>query len=86
MDNKQKEAIQILNKLQALYAISDEEYFMLLDFVISNKRDWYIPYTPIIPQPSEPWKETPWTVTYKYGTHTVTTVDKPFTENYTYSI
>lgn len=60
MTDKQKEAIRILNRIKdpvvrmgdeiAPAAISDEEYFKLLEFILDNKTE--IQY---VPQPTMPW-------------------------------
>lgn len=55
MTEKQKEAIKILNRIGFTetrekglpFAITEEEYFTLLEFIIGSKNEiQYIPYTP----------------------------------------
>ena len=56
MTDQQKQAINILNKLKVQPTMNgeammtDDEYFLLLDFIIGNKTE--IPY---VPQPAIPW-------------------------------
>jgi hypothetical protein len=45
MTDKQKQAIMILNNLHQQLSINDDEYFLLLDFIIGHKE-------PIITLPS----------------------------------
>lgn len=46
MNEKQKQAIVILNRIKESNAISDEEYFTLMEFVVEDKTTQlqYIPY------------------------------------------
>ena len=50
MTEQQKEAIKILNELKYKEAIKDEEYFLLLDFIVKNAsvNNYYTP-TPFEP-------------------------------------
>ncbi len=60
MTDKQKEAIRILNRIRepvvrmgdeiTPVAISEEEYFTILEFILDNKKE--IQY---VPQPTMPW-------------------------------
>ena len=59
MTERQKEAIRILNKIRQVSsscALSEDEYFLLLEFVVGNEPQMtYIPYQPTItPQPLDP--------------------------------
>lgn len=52
MTDKQKQAIKVLNRLKDILirgtiVITEDEYFMLMEFVMNYKPDiQYIPYTP----------------------------------------
>lgn len=62
MNEKQKEAVNALNRLRG--DMTEEEYFMLMDFITSPQVT-YVPITPA-PQPLEPfydWKVTCGTTT-----------------------
>lgn len=46
MTEKQKEAIEILNDLRYKTLITKEEYFLLMEFVVTQPQISYIPYYP----------------------------------------
>lgn len=54
MTEKQRQAIQVLNRIRNLYriraneALTEEEYFLLLDFIVSNN-PVYVPSYPTYP-------------------------------------
>jgi len=63
MTDKQKEAVRVLNRIKEQVitssdikmldvVISDDEYFLLLEFILENKTE--IQY---VPQPTIPWTE-----------------------------
>jgi len=57
MTEKQKQAIEILNNLKWNTAIKEDDYFLLLEFVVvgDNKPQiTYIPFAPTDPQPLDP--------------------------------
>ena len=47
MTEKQKQAISLINRLKE--NMSEEEYFLLLEFVIGNSVPTYVPYYPTYP-------------------------------------
>lgn len=47
MTEKQKQAISLINRLKE--NISEEEYFLLLEFVVGNTIPAYVPYYPYYP-------------------------------------
>ena len=47
MTEKQKQAVSLLNRLKD--NISEEEYFLLLDFVVGKNNPVYVPYYPTYP-------------------------------------
>ena len=47
MTEKQKQAISLLNRLKD--NISEEEYFLLLDFIVGKDNPVYVPYYPNYP-------------------------------------
>lgn len=55
MTEKQKQAIQILNRIKDLSgiraeeALTEEEYFLLLDFIVSKDTPVYVPTYPNYP-------------------------------------
>ena len=55
MTEKQKQAIQVLNRIKDLSgiraeeALTEEEYFLLLDFVVGKDNPVYMPYYPTYP-------------------------------------
>lgn len=64
MTDKQKEAIMLLNSIKATPSakdeaiLTDEQYFMLLDFIIGEKQVTYVPQPTIpwtVPQPLQPY-------------------------------
>ena len=71
MIEKQKQAIVILNRIKESNAISDEEYFTLMEFVVEDKSPQiqYIPY--YNPDSSSPFEVYP-KVTYRGYETTVT--------------
>ena len=69
MNEKQKEAINALNRLRG--DMSEEEYFLLMDFVTASQQI-YVPMPAPAPQPLQPyygdWRD--WQVTCKTTTTT----------------
>ena len=63
MTDKQKEALEILFQLRKENRIGDEQYYKLMEFVVSQTQQApiYIPYHD--PQPFTPWVTQPYTVT-----------------------
>ena len=49
MTNEQKKAISIITDLRGNNAISEEDFFLLLDFIIQEKIVYQPPYNPILP-------------------------------------
>lgn len=47
MTDKQKQAINVLNRVRE--KLTDDEYFMMMEFIIDEKQVTYIP------QPTIPW-------------------------------
>lgn len=56
MTDKQKQAISILNNLQRNNSIKEDDYFLLLEFIVEDNKPQitYIPFTPIDPQSIDP--------------------------------
>lgn len=71
MTEKQKQAISLLNKLKE--NITEEEYFLLLDFIVEHNGITYIPTYPTYPTyPYITWTTEPIPVTcYKSTTTTL---------------
>lgn len=56
MTEKQKEAIMILNNIRAVSkALSEENYFLLLDFIVGQPPIVNIPFQRETPYPYETW-------------------------------
>lgn len=57
MTDKQIQAVKLLNKLRNengdVIILSEDEYFLLMDFVVNEPQLTYIPFTPT-PQPIDP--------------------------------
>ena len=66
MTEKQKQAISLLNKLKD--KITEEEYFMLLDFIVENNNVTYVPTYPTYPYIT--WDTKPIPVTCNKSTTT----------------
>jgi len=69
MNEKQKEAINALNRLRG--DMSEEEYFLLMDFITAPQAT-YVPTVVPVPQPLEPyydWKTTCDTTTTTGGAY-----------------
>lgn len=68
MTEKQKQAIQVLNRIRDLCgiraneALTEEEYFLLLDFIVGNN-PIYVPSYPTYPNPYITWYSKPIPVT-----------------------
>lgn len=57
MTEKQKQAILILNRLHQQFRLSifnDEDYFLLMDFIVGNEPRITLPFTQTDPQPLDP--------------------------------
>ena len=58
MTDKQKQAVKLLNKLWnangEIMTLSEDEYFLLMDFVVNAPQIEYIPFTQTPPQPLDP--------------------------------
>lgn len=56
MNELQKQAITILNNLKSDNKINNEDYFVLLDFIVNNQttKIEYVPYNPTITYPYYP--------------------------------
>lgn len=57
MTEKQKQAIRILNNLNERCGdnvFNEEDYFILLEFVVGEPQLTYIPFTQTPPQPIDP--------------------------------
>ena len=57
MTDKQKQAIRILNNLNERCGddvFNEEDYFLLMDFVVNEPQLTYIPFTQTPPQPIDP--------------------------------
>lgn len=56
MTEKQKQAITILNNLQWNNSIKEDDYFLLLEFIIGDDKQQitYIPFVQTEPQPLSP--------------------------------
>ena len=58
MTDKQKQAVKLLNKLWnangGIMTLSEDEYFLLMDFVVNGPQLEYIPFTQTPPQPIDP--------------------------------
>lgn len=52
MSERQKEAISLLNRLKD--GMTEEEYFLLMDFVMAPQQI-YVPMPTPVPQPLEPF-------------------------------
>ena len=68
MTDNQKQAIVVLNRLHNTYGLdeksvlTDEEYFMFLEFIINKQETQYVPWPIETPsQPYTPWQTQPWT-------------------------
>lgn len=64
MTEKQKQAISLLNRLKD--NMSEEEYFLLLDFIVSNN-PVYVPSYPTYPYITYDSKPIPVTCNYNNG-------------------
>lgn len=81
MNEQQKQAIVVLNRLHgqgpnAGDLLTDEEYFMLMEYVLQEKQIPFIPYEPqpitplyyrTTPQTGDPLPIPPYEVTCKFG-------------------
>ena len=57
MTEKQKQAILILNRLHQQFRVSifnDEDYFLLMDFIVDNEPRMPLPFTQAEPQFLDP--------------------------------
>ena len=67
MNDKQKEALELLCDLRGKEAITKEQFYTLIEFVVDVQPNiQYIPYTPI----TTPEITKPWTTGPIYGTGT----------------
>ena len=68
MTEKQKEAIQIINRIRDWHNInhksfiSEDEYMTVLEAIMDNDCTYY-PYIPTTPQPLDPYYQDRWNVT-----------------------
>lgn len=67
MTDNQKQAIVVLNRLYNNYGLdkksvlTDEEYFMFLEFIINKQETQYVPWPIETPSQPTPWQTYPWT-------------------------
>lgn len=57
MTEQQKKAILILNRLHEQFGVSifnDEDYFLLMDFIVGNEPRMSLPFIQVEPQPIDP--------------------------------
>jgi hypothetical protein len=81
INEQQKQAIAVLNRLHgqgpnAGFLLTDEEYFMLMEYVLQEKQIQFAPYEPqpitplyyrTTPQTGDPLPMPPYEVTCKFG-------------------